>query len=267
ATVPPDRAEVLAYQDPDETPSLVPVVVTYKNNKASTIFRIACGGAYDLMMQGFGFRPGFVDLDTVSQYPSFDKLEEQLQLALHETAPIPVQALQCYADPAALHDQILRVFRRTDADVAKGEAEYYLRFQGDPSAVYSVGCANFLEALGWGTGADVIRAATPINRPVLETWTDASNPRAVAIRAISCTAAAAKLLPAAPRALPVTFDAAVSPEPELFKINNSGRFPNISANRVYYLIAGGKGYAIDCASNLDGLMSAFGFSPDMVVPL
>ena len=164
--------------------------------------------------------------------------------------------------PKATRDQILNVYRLNDADTAAGQPEYYVRLRGAPLELYSLGCGNLLQSLAWTKpdGSDLMDVTTPINRSVLQTWTD----QEVAVRPITCNAATRRPLPPAPRDVSVKLvDDARGDQATLYKVK---AFPGIPTRAALYLISNGLGYGIDCGSNVDDVKAAFGFSATDAIP-
>ncbi|WP_437672659.1 hypothetical protein [Sorangium sp. So ce131] len=262
-------AEVIVYDNPwqdDGLPREVAVVVSRKNGKPDAAFRLDCGSNNGTFFEAFGFART-LDTFQVPFYDSYDAMIGELELELDTAAGerLPVHTLSCNADPSVTRQQIFQVYRRTDADLSKGEPEYYLRFSGTDLAgnnnagtIYSVGCLNVLTALSWtaADGSDLEQVSVPINGAVLDTW----RAQGIAEREVNCYTATARPLPAARRELPVQpNNQGRGPGAELYRV--AYRFNGIAARSAPYLISGGKGYAIDCGSNSDAMKQAFGFSP------
>ncbi|WP_437725910.1 hypothetical protein [Sorangium sp. So ce861] len=258
AAIAATAAEVVVYDNPDladDLPREVPVVVSFKDNKPNVAFQIGCGSNYGPLLDGFGY-PRTLDLNQAAFYDSFDALQRQLER--DAGGLVPIHTLRCDADPNVTRQQIFQVYRRVDADLGKGEAEYYLRLRDDPGTIYSVGCSNLLSALSWTTadGSDLEQVSIPINRAVLDAW----RAQEIAEREINCHSSTGRPLPRARRDLPwVSADSLGSLPAELYLV----RFPftGISSRVTPYLITGGKGYAINCGSNSDILKQALGFDP------
>ncbi|WP_437318167.1 hypothetical protein [Sorangium sp. So ce385] len=254
----PNVTEVLVYDNPDladDLPREVPVVVSFKDNKPNVVFQIGCGSNYGPILEGFGY-PRTLDLNQAAFYDSFDSVQRQLER--DAGGPVPIHTLRCDADPNVTRQQIFQVYRRVDADLGKGESEYYLRLRDDPGTIYTVGCSNVLSALSWtkADGSNLEQVSIPINRAVLDVW----NAQGIATRDINCHTSTGKALPRARRDLPQQMaETSYAAEAELYLVRYS--FTGIRTRVTPYLIAGGKGYAIDCGSNADMMKRAFGFDP------
>lgn len=267
-------AEVLVYDNPDYADGLpreVPVVVSRKGGKPDVAFRIDCGSSNGTLLEAFGHSQT-LDLYQVPFYDSYDAMIGELELELDTASGerLPVHTLSCNADPRVTRQQIFQVYRRTDADLSRGEPEYYLRLSGTDLAgnnnagtIYSVGCLNVLTALSWTApnGSDLEQVSVPINRAVLDTW----KAQGIAEREINCYTATARPLPPARRELPLQpSNQGRGPSPELYRV--AYRFTGIAARSAPYLISGGKGYALDCGSNSDAMKQALGFVPTATLP-
>ncbi|WP_437733461.1 hypothetical protein [Sorangium sp. So ce1335] len=258
ATIAANVTEVIVYDNPDlidDLPREVPVVVSFKDNKPNVIFQIGCGSNYGPILEGFGY-PRTLDLNQADFYDSFDTM--QMHLERDAGGPVPIHTLRCDADPNVTRQQIFQVYRRVDADLGKGEAEYYLRLRDDPGTIYSVGCSNLLSALSWtkADGSNLEQVSIPVNRAVLDVW----NAQGIATRDINCHSSTGKALPRARRDLPQqASERSYTAEAELYLVRYP--FTGIRTRVTPYLIAGGKGYAIDCGSNADMMKQAFGFDP------
>ncbi|WP_438009655.1 hypothetical protein WME89_13815 [Sorangium sp. So ce321] len=250
--------EVLVYDNPDladDLPREVPVVVSFKDNKPNVVFQIGCGSNYGPILEGFGY-PRTLDLNQAAFYDSFDAMKAQIER--DAGGQVPIHTLRCDANPNVTRQQIFQVYRRVDADLGKGEAEYYLRLRDDPGTIYSVGCSNLLSALSWtvADGSNIEQVSIPINRAVLDVW----KAQEIAAREINCHSSTGRALPRARRDLPQQpSEASYSAEAELYLVRYP--FTGIRTRVTPYLIAGGKGYAIDCGSNADMMKQAFGFDP------
>lgn len=250
--------EVVVYDNPDladDLPREVPVVVSFKDNKPNVVFQIGCGSNYGPILEGFGY-PRTLDLNQTAFYDSFDAM--QMQLERDAGGQVPIHTLRCDADPNVTRQQIFQVYRRVDADLGKGEAEYYLRLRDDPGTIYSVGCSNLLSALSWtkADGSNLEQVSIPINRAVLDGW----KAQEIAEREINCHSSTGRALPRARRDLPQQpSEKSYTAEAELYLVRYP--FTGIRTRVTPYLIAGGKGYAIDCGSNADMMKRAFGFDP------
>ncbi len=250
--------EVLVYDNPDladDLPREVPVVVSFKDNKPNVVFQIGCGSNYGPLLEGFGY-PRTLDLNQAAFYDSFDAMKAQIER--DAGGQVPIHTLRCDADPNVTRQQIFQVYRRVDADLGKGEAEYYLRLRDDPGTIYSVGCSNVLSALSWtkADGSNLEQVSIPINRAVLDVW----KAQEIAAREINCHSSTGRALPRARRDLPQQpSEKSYTAEAELYLVRYP--FTGIRTRVTPYLIAGGKGYAINCGSNADMMKQAFGFDP------
>ncbi|WP_437938918.1 hypothetical protein [Sorangium sp. So ce341] len=254
----PNVTEVLVYDNPDladDLPREVPVVVSFKDNKPNVVFQIGCGSNYGPLLEGFGY-PRTLDLNQAAFYDSFDAMKAQIER--DAGGQVPIHTLRCDADPNVTRRQIFQVYRRVDADLGKGEAEYYVRLRDDPGTIYSVGCSNVLSALSWtaADGSNIEQVSIPINRAVLDVW----KAQEIATREINCHSSTGRALPRARRDLPqLPSERNYTAEAELYLVRYP--FTGIRTRVTPYLIAGGKGYAIDCGSNADMMKQAFGFDP------
>ncbi|XXX73999.1 hypothetical protein WMF30_40770 [Sorangium sp. So ce134] len=254
----PNVTEVLVYDNPDladDLPREVPVVVSFKDNKPNVVFQIGCGSNYGPLLEGFGY-PRTLDLNQADFYDSFDAMKAQIER--DAGGQVPIHTLRCDANPNVTRQQIFQVYRRVDADLSKGEAEYYLRLRDDPGTIYSVGCSNVLSALSWtaADGSNIEQVSIPINRAVLDVW----SAQEIATREINCHSSTGRALPRARRDLPqLPSERSYTAEAELYLVRYP--FTGIRTRVTPYLIAGGKGYAIDCGSNADMMKQAFGFDP------
>ncbi|WP_437633993.1 hypothetical protein [Sorangium sp. So ce854] len=258
ATIGASVTEVIVYDNPDlaeDLPREVPVVVSFKDNKPDVVFQIGCGSNYGPILEGFGY-PRTLDLNQTAFYDSFDAM--LMQIERDAGGPVPVHTLRCDADPNVTRQQIFQVFRRVDADLGKGEPEYHLRLRDDPGTIYSLGCSNLLSALSWtrADGSNLEQVSIPVNRAVLDAWTA----QGIAQRQINCHSSTGKALPRARRDLPQRqSEQSYTADAELYLVRYP--FTGIRTRVTPYLIAGGKGYAIDCGSNADTMKQAFGFDP------
>ncbi|WP_437758516.1 hypothetical protein [Sorangium sp. So ce1389] len=258
ASIGANVTEVLVYDNPDlaeDLPREVPVVVSFKDNKPNVVFQIGCGSNYGPLLEGFGY-PRTLDLNQAAFYDSFDAMKAQIER--DAGGQVPIHTLRCDANPSVTRQQIFQVYRRVDADLGKGEAEYYLRLRDDPGTIYSVGCSNVLSALSWtaADGSNIEQVSIPINRAVLDVW----NAQEIAAREINCHSSTGRALPRARRDLPQQpSETSYTAEAELYLVRYP--FTGIRTRVTPYLIAGGKGYAIDCGSNADMMKQAFGFDP------
>ncbi|AUX28982.1 MULTISPECIES: hypothetical protein [Sorangium] len=254
----PNVTEVVVYDNPDladDLPREVPVVVSFKDNKPDVVFQIGCGSNYGPLLEGFGY-PRTLDLNQAAFYDSFDAMRAQIER--DAGGQVPIHTLRCDANPNVTRQQIFQVYRRVDADMGKGEAEYYLRLRDDPGTIYSVGCSNVLSALSWtaADGSNIEQVSIPINRAVLDVW----KAQEIATREINCHSSTGRALPRARRELPqLASERNYTAEAELYLVRYP--FTGIRTRVTPYLIAGGKGYAIDCGSNADMMKQAFGFDP------
>jgi hypothetical protein len=252
-----DRTEVVVYRnDTDATlPAFVPVVISKTAaHTPSAAFRIDCGVNAASMIRGFGYR----NFD-----PDFARRIDSLALLREELGDVPLVPLTCNESAS---DSIVQIFRLIGADPKKGQSGYYARLHDDPSALYSLGCFNVVRALGWDRSSSGAAWATsvpvPINQVVLDAWTAEQG---VALREINCYADQAEAMPPVDEALPVA--PAVPPVSDvaaLYKVRY--RFDGISSPAVPYLISNGRGYAIDCGSNLAGMEASLAFSPEAALP-
>ncbi|XYH95002.1 hypothetical protein ACMHYB_45430 [Sorangium sp. So ce1128] len=258
ATIAANVTEVIVYDNPelaDDLPREVPVVVSFKDNKPNVAFQIGCGSNYGPLLEGFGYSRT-LDLNLTAFYDSFDAM--LMQLERDAGGQVPIHTLRCDADPNVTRQQIFQAYRRVDADLGRGEPEYYLRLRDDPGTIYSVGCSNVLSALSWTTadGSNLEQVSIPINRAVLDVW----KAREIAERQINCHSSTGRALPRARRDLPQQpSEQKYTAEAELYLARYP--FTGIRSRVTPYLIAGGKGYAIDCGSNSDMMKEAFGFTP------
>jgi hypothetical protein len=253
-----DRTAVVSYanRDDDSLPSVVPVVLQFTaDHQPSVAFQIDCGSNYGRMLAGFGYRSNF-DLGLADSYGSLAALVDTMKARYPNLVDLPVRKLRCAADPADTASQITQIFRTVDADPTKGQADYYVRLRDDPGAIYTLGCQNFVDALGWGS-----RPTTPIDQAVLTTWAK----QGIVQREINCYDANGRAMPPVDRALPVVTPVKTpSDRAELFRV--AYPFDGISASMPLYLISNGRGYAIDCGSNYERIMAALGFDPAATVP-
>jgi hypothetical protein len=281
SVIAPNRTEVVVYDNPDgadDLPYSVPVIVSYTATaEPSVVFQIACGSNYGRMLEGFGY-PRDLSLDSIDHYGSLQSLLTTLKMRAPETGDIPVRTLRCGADDAATRAQVMQIYRTIDADKTKGQSDYYLRLKDDPTTVYTLGCWNFVRSLSWDQGAapdgprppgrtcqwgcgweDAV--TTPIDQAVLATWAAGG----VVQREINCYDALGIAMPPVERTLPVVVPSTPpSDQAQLYRVRYA--FDGISAPMPLYLISNGKGYALDCGSNQQGIKDALGFPANGTVP-
>jgi hypothetical protein len=262
-------AEAVFYKNPDGQdglPELVPVVISKKNDKPDVAFRLDCGSNFRPLLKGFGYSDND-PTSTFLKYPSLAVLQKTLNQRRGDGTNVPIVNLRCGATAEETRQQVAQVYRAVSVPPAPGSndplalqpGEYYLRLANDPATLYSVGCVDFLAALGVtdGTGSTLQDVSIPITRGVLESFTE----RRFGTREINCYAGTK--LPSKSENVPLhAYDPGPKPNAELFLLSPNPFPEEIFSDDVLYMVSNGKGYAIDCGSNARGVKTALGFASD-----
>jgi hypothetical protein len=266
AAATPQSTEIVIYGNPsppDDEPPEYPVLISYAGGVPSALFRFDCGSNNATLFDGFGY--SYQGTELLKHFDSLATLRAHLRSLPGVTDDLPIRPLRCDGP-----SPILQVYRAIDADPAKGRASYYMRLTDDPGTIFTVGCANVLEALAWPGASDAGRAAIPVNAAGIDGWRG----RGIVQREVGCYTTTFRPLPPVKTDLPiVAAPGPIADQTQLVRVTY--RFDGIPSPSALYLVSNGdparpnddrRGYAIDCGSNQDQIKIALGFPVDRPVP-